>query len=236
MNNTNGTAPAVMLPILPHISFEDEECSQLRFRLDLHDDTIVATKYDQKGQQLSTFVVDPLDLASHLGNLDINTGLLPENVLFWQRRGSEERLGVWVPPQIWSLRVEPTDKVNRVIPLPGFVFVGQGKNYGLWALDGTERPTAETELYHAPTPNVFPGGVCAGNVEFPTITASTIWQAVSAFFESGFNSHLDNNKSQKYPLGILRMWRVLHRAKAKAYPADDLVPTNRTLEWVINAT
>lgn len=215
-------APAAMLPLYPGIVWEANEIAQLQMRLDLFDDTIIATRYKNGSAIEASFIVDPLDLAQRLTSLDISTGLLPENCLFWQRKDGEDRIGVWLPPRIWDLRVEPTDKPNRKIPLPGFVFVGQGKSYSLYATAEATRPQAATQLYYPPTANVG-GGVCQGNVVFPMAGPATIYRAVEAFFGSGFNSHLDNDKSKRYPKGILSMWKALHRAKAEQYPVDDLV-------------
>lgn len=222
---TNGNArnaPAAMLPVYPDIVWDPREIAQLQMRLDLFDDTIIATRYKNGSTVETSFIVDPLDLAERLASLDISTGLLPENCLFRQRRDGQDRIAVWLPPKVWDLRVEPTEKPNRRVPLPGFVFVGQGMSYNLYALAGAERPQAATQLYQPPVANVG-GNVCRGSVAFPVAGTATIYRAVEAFFGSGFNDHLDDGKSKRYPKGILSMWRALHRAKAERYPVEDLV-------------
>lgn len=242
--NSFNPAAGLGLSIYPDIAWNDSAFARLTRRFDLFDDMIVVTDFDAaetpadgtqaKGQTpRRSFVADPLSIVEVLGKVSINSGLLPDNVLFWQRREGQERIGVWLPPQVWRLRVEPTTRVNRVIPLPGLVFVGKGKAYGLWALDSDRRPGLDTALYNAPCPNVSGNGVCAGNVEFPEAGAATIRAAVGAFFESGFNNHLDNGKSKKHPAAILDMWRELHKAKATAYPVEDLVLAHKTLAGVI---
>lgn len=233
--------------IFPVARWEDHEYSKIQARLDLYDDQIILTKferpYDRARQQhmlrpASSYMVDPDDLAGALGGFDIASGTLPRNCLFWQKRDGLERVGIYIPPQVWGLRVEPTTRVNRRIPLPGFVFVGHGQTYQLWALradpwnaGGQLEPG--TILYEAPVPNAQPGGICRGNVEMPEAGAGTIWEAARAFFESGFNNHLSNGKSVKYPGGVLALWKELHKAKAEAYPLDDLVETRRTLGSVV---
>lgn len=171
-------------------------------------------------------------LAARFSNRPVSSGLLPPNCLFWQQRAGRERIGIFIPPQMWDLRVAPTSAANRRLPLPGLVFVGRETHYQLWAVKEAEL-TAQTVLYHAPVPNMD-RAVCTGNVEFPPAGAATIGRAVKAFFESDFNNHLIQGKSRKYPDNILRMWRVLHRARAKAYPLDDLVETRLILRKVMN--
>ncbi len=237
--------------ILPQVEWQEGEYADLLMRLDLYTDMIVATRYERSfgglaGHQVQTssFIVDPLDLAERLANLDLDSGLLPADCLFWQRRGGQHRLGLWLPPRVWHLRAEhpsghshgsPTDRPNRTIPLPGLVFVGQGQSFNLWALATPERPTLDTPLYRAPTPNVSARGVCRGNVEFPDITPATAGRAFEAFIESGFSNHLDDGKSKRYPKGILKMWQVLHRAKAETYPVGDLVEAGVTLGEVVGS-
>jgi PRTRC genetic system protein B len=243
MKNGNGNSkrggsfhPAAGLgvSIYPDIAWNDGAFAKLTRRFDLFDDMIIVTDYDDKGKTPTrSFVADPLSIVEALGRVSIDSGLLPDNVLFWQRREGQERLGVWLPPQVWRLRVEPTTRVNRVIPLPGLVFAGRGKSYGLWALADDNRPGLDTPLYNAPCPNVSENGVCTGNVEFPEAGAATIRAAVEAFFESGFNNHLDNGKSKKHPAGILALWKELHSDKAEVYPVEDLVPAGLTLKGVI---
>ena len=222
--------PLAGLPIFPGVNFDEGDYASLKLRLDLYNDMVVATRY-HKGTQ-SSYVVDPLALAQAVADVEISTGLLPENILFWQRRNGQERLGLWLPPRVWSLRTEPTDSPNRRIPLPGLVFVGRGLNYSLYALAETGRPGLRSRLYAPPCPNVSEA-VCQGNVAFPVAGVDTIEQAATAFLESGFNNHLGNGKSKKYPEDILRMWRVLHRARATAYPVRDLVPREWRLQELV---
>lgn len=221
-----------LLPWLPQVEWKDREYASLKMRLDLFDDQVIATKYN-KGQALPPFVVDPEELATRLSGLDITTGLLPRNCLFWQKRGGQERLAVYVPPQVWFVQVAGLGGLG--VPLPGLVFMGHGLNYAMYAVKGHGNgwtPPGDTSLFVAPVPNLS-SNVCRGNVPFPQASTTTIWRAVAAFFESGFNDHLSNGKSKKYPDGILRMWQVLDRAKATSYPEYDLVPANKTVEELL---
>lgn len=231
--NRNGNGHYVgleQLAILPQVEWVDGNYASLQMRLELFEDMIVAQRIED-GQPSASFIVDPLDLAEALSGLAAASGLLPSGCFFWQRRGGQERLGVFVPPQVWRLRVVPTDEINRVIPLPGLVFAGRGRDYKVYAVRETEQAeiTPRTPLFHAPMPNVSGQGVCLGSAEVPQAAAKSMAAAVSGIMESEFNNHLDNRKSKKYPGGILRMWRVLHRAKAETYPLNDLVEAGLTV-------
>ena len=216
-------------PVIPGVNWSDNDYTQLRLTLALYDDMITATYPPRDGSPVSTFVVDPLDVAQRLGGLAVESGLLPRNCLFWQRHGGQERLAVYVPPQVWAVSIAGGERLN--VPLPGLVFVGHGKKFGAWAVVQPDDapagwlPDAGTVLYNCPTPNVSSNGVCTGNVPFPEASSGTIWPAVYLFFESAFNDHLSDGKSRAHERGILAMWRELHQAGAEAYPTDDLVPS-----------
>lgn len=235
MTTTNGRCAHADLAILTQVEWENYCYTSLQTRLDIFEDMVVATRYDDK-REPTTFIVDPLDLVTSLSGVPVTSDLLPDGCLFWQRRAGHERIGIWVPPQVWRLRVEPTTRVNRVIPLPGLVFVGMEKRYNLWATATRERPTAKTPLYYAPTPNISRDrrGVCQGSADFPVCGSTTIWAAVTAFFESGFNNHLDNGKSKQAPDSILPLWKDLHMGKAETYPVEDLVEARLTLGEIID--
>lgn len=219
------------VPIIPGVAWGADDYTSLRMTLQLYDDMIVATKHGE-GPEESTFVVDPLELAQRLGGLDVQSGILPRNCLFWQRRNGQERLAVYVPPQVWRVEIAANGRIE--VPLPGLVFVGQAKNYAAWAVVEPEGapagwlPHAGTALYHCPTPNVSSSGVCAGSVRFPVAGAGTIWEAVSLFFESRFNNHLSNGKSKSHPGCVLELWQEI--AGREVYPAEDLVKVKSNLE------
>lgn len=243
-NRTNGS-PYTGVPdlVYPNLRWGDDEYAALQGRLDLFSDFIVLSKY-RAGQATEQYVVDPTELAAAITDLDLNSGLLPRDCLFWGKRHGADRLGVYLPPQVWPVvvRGEPSTlppsgsgiagPVWR-IPLPGLIFIGHQYDYALWAV--TERP-ADTgaPLYLAPCPNVSQQGVCRGNAPFPKASPATIWQAVEVFFGSKFNQDLSNGKSRAYPDNVLNQWRALHLAGADSYPLDDLAPTNFTLRRLLD--
>lgn len=212
------------LPVYLDIAFHDDQYARLQRQFNLYEDLIVAVDYRdiEDGQPPTSFVVDPDDLATRLGQLDRSSPILPQGCLFWHMVNGQEYLAVWVPPKVWQVRVNVGSKDEAyTIPMPGLVFAGRGKRYQLYAVKGKGFPDRDTTLYRPPVPNVS-NGVCAGNVPFPVASTKTIWQAVELFFDSYFNDHLDNAKSKRFPHGILAMWALLDQAKGKTYPQSDL--------------
>ena len=212
--------------IYPQIRWNDDDYARLEARLDLYTDFIVLSKFFA-GEVSEKYVVDPVEVAAALAGVDLGSGLLPENCLFWSKRDGWERLGLYLPPRTWLVAVRNEAQAWR-IPLPGLVFIGHEYNYSLWAV--AERPTGgQTPLYLAPCPNVSLAGVCRGNAPFPRAGTQTIWQAAEVFFSSKFNRDLSNSKSKAYPVCVLDQWRALNQTGAESYPMEDLVPTRLTL-------
>jgi hypothetical protein len=208
------------LPLFPGVEWSREDYAELRLRLDIYTDFITATNFDGFGGVVTSYLVDPEDVAASLAGRPIATGLLPPGCLWWQKIGAQERLAIYAGPQVWPVSVVGLGRLT--VPMPGLIWLGRGREYRLYAV--AEEPlTAKTELYHVPCPNVS-GSVCAGNVPFPAASRETIWAALRLFFESEFNTHLDNGKSVRLGKGsILPLWQELSAAGAEVYPLDDLV-------------
>lgn len=235
--SAEGRDPAKALPaaipdlIYPAIRWGEDDYAALQIRLDFFEDFVLLSKFSG-GQVTQQYPVDPAEVAAALAGLSLNSGLLPRETLFWSKLHGQERLGIYLPPQVWPVTVRGETLAWRV-PLPGLIFVGHEYDYSVWAV--SERPTDHaTPLYLAPCPNVHPEGVCRGNAPFPRASAATIWQAVDIFFSSRFNRDLSNQKSQAFPDCILDQWQVLHEAETETYPVEDMIQTNLTLGRLIN--
>jgi hypothetical protein len=235
-NNTNGRQILSASPlaevavvadlIYPDLRWGEDEYARLQARLDFFSDFIVLAKI-KAGEITERYIVDPTDVTAALAGVNLSSGLLPDNCLFWGKRHGRDHLAVYVPPQTWLVSIRGEPEAWRV-PLPGLVMAGFEYDYTLWAVTG--RPTAENgPLYMAPCPNVHPEGVCRGSAPFPRAAPGTIWQAVDVFFSSRFNRDLSNAKSKAYPDCVLGQWRALHEAGAESYPLADLVQTTMTL-------
>jgi hypothetical protein len=235
-NDRGAVSPSnrvVAIPDLfwPQIQWAESDYARLQGRLDLYSDFIILSKF-LNGEVSQQYLVDPAEVAAALAGLNLTSNLLPENCLFWGKKNGADRLGIYLPPQVWTVTVRDEPLAWRV-PLPGLIFTGHDYQYNLWTV--TERPSdRQTPLYMAPCPNVQPEGVCRGNAPFPRAGVTTIYQAVEAFFASRFNRDLSNQKSQAYPDCVLDQWRALHRAGAESYPTEDLVKTTFTLGRLID--
>ncbi len=216
----------------PGIRWGEDDYASLQARLDLFRDFIILTKY-LAGEVTERYAVDPAEVAAALSGLELASGLLPEGCLFWGKKDGGDRLGVYLPPQLWLVTVRHEERAWR-IPMPGLIFAGHEYHYSLWAVK--EKPVdRQVKLWLAPCPNVHPEGVCLGNAPFPRAGTAAIWQAVDIFFSSKFNRDLSNNKSRAYPDCVLDQWQALHRAGVDSYPLEDLVETGRTIGGLIDA-
>ena len=166
-------------------------------------------------------------LASIFGEVSLGSGLLPLNTLFWGKHRGKEHVGIYVPPDHYTLK---WGKETFELPLPGFVFSGAGFRYRILATP--ERPGSPNEpLYHAPLPNVYGDGtVCRGSAPFPEASTDTVHDAFEVFVKSDFSSHLTQGSSKAYPKDLRSLWREL--GEAHSYPIEDLVESDFTLRHV----
>ena len=112
--------------------------------------------HDYAGGVVRTRLVSAPDVAHALAReLDLASGLLPPDTLWWARTASGERVAVWREPRVWTVRLrERYDAPPRRLrlPMPGLVFVclrGGQAPYVFAAKARPKRP--EDELYHCPT-------------------------------------------------------------------------------------
>ena len=196
-----------------------------QLRLDFYQTAVLMSQWHGDGRQ-TTYPVSIHDVVTACTQIELSSGLLPPNTLFWKQRANQMVLGIYVPARRWTVQ---TDGRSYHIPLPPFVFVGSGTAYTVFAVK--KRPSSEqAHLYHAPCPNVHPqGGICQGNTLFPICSPSTIHQAWHLFLEGSlFNADLSGGKSQSHPNDVCQLWVDLNGRKR--FPLSDLVPTSLKLE------
>lgn len=179
-----------------------------------------------------TKLVSALDVAHALaGELDLASGLLPPDALWWAKTASGVRIALWREPRVWTVRLrERYDAQPRRLrlPMPGLVFISSPGRQAPYVFAARARPrSVEDQLYHCPAYNVFPTGrVCPGSHLFPADPA----QIPEDFFRSHFSATGDTarGKSQRRPDDIGQLWAELRGAPA--YPLDDLVPQLRVAD------
>jgi PRTRC genetic system protein B len=202
-----------------------------RLQLTFTDETCWLTRFDDRGAPVSTYPVAVADVAPAFKEFGVGTGLLPADVVFWQTVRGQARLGVWLPPAVRTLSLAVGKRVERLtVPMPGFVFTGQGHSY--WIHAAQRRPNSERDqLYLAPLPNVHvDGAVCVGSVKFPRCSAATIAAAAALFFESDFNRDLSDHKVQDERT----LYHVLRSLRGRrAFPERLLVPAHSSLRQLM---
>lgn len=206
------------------------EDDPLVLRLDFHAESVIL--HDYAGAVTRTRLVSVLDVAHALAReLDLSTGLLPAQALWWTRTATGTRVAVWREPRVWTVRLrERFDALPRRLrlPMPGLVFLCLAGRQAPYVFAAQTRPrSVEEQLYHCPTFNVFPSGrVCPGTHLFPADPA----RVPEEFFRSAFSATADTGggKSRRHPEDIGQWWAEL--ASMSAYPVDDLVPHLRVAD------
>lgn len=194
----------------------------LRLRLDFHEESVLVHEYEER--LVRTKRVSALDVAHALARgLDLSTGILPADALWWTRRSTGTLIAIWREPRVWEVRLRTSYQeppYTYRLPMPGLVFVCSLQR-PLYVLAAKERPTEpQQQLYHCPTYNTFAGsGICWGTHAFPANPS----EVPEAFFESYFSAGhgTGHGKSRKYPDDIGKLWAELDGRDA--YPVDDLV-------------
>lgn len=232
MTTTIPVTPMGPVVTMGEFGLTDGDYQRLRARLDVFDETIYMTRFDERGNPISCYEVSPNALSSAFADLPITTGLLPADTLFYNRSGDQVRMALFVPPKRHTL-LSTTRKTPYRIPLPPLVWVGEGARY--WVFAVKQRPGRDDRLYRCPTPNVYTGrgngdgAVCRGDVPFPACSEGTIRDAFKSFLKSQFSTHLIGHKSKEFDDDVMKLWRKLHAGKAGEFPLDDLVATNYTM-------
>ena len=203
-----------------------------RLRLDFYNTAVLMTRWQDNGR-LTTYPVSVHDVVSACTNVELSSGLLPANTLFWKQRANQATLGVYVPARRWHIQ---TDDRTYHLPMPPFVFVGSGASYKIFAvkkrpaLSLSNGPSSEAvSLYHAPCPNVHTtGGICQGNTPFPVCSPQTIQQALQLFLEGSlFNADLSQGKCQSHPDDVRDLWAELDGRRC--FPLSELVSAQMRL-------
>lgn len=207
------------LPKLPnnaHLARDRLEC-----RLDFYEDTTVL--FFLEHGVMETRVVSARDITmALLSDIELSSGVLPEDTVFWSQGKYGVKVALWRPPQVWkvALVLEAFKQPRRLkLPMPGLLFVCEpGRPPHVYA--AKKRPVNKKDmLYHAPLYNVFAAGSsCEGTHKYP----NKISQIPESFFRSFFSKAADSgHRSQKYPGDLLQLWEELD-GKRK-YPMSDLV-------------
>lgn len=163
-------------------------------------------------------------------------GFLPDNVLFV----AGDLILWWLRPATRHVTFRVSDRdapllgaVERgeSVPHPGLVFAASNREWRVWAVKGTQRPTLATPLFQAPYFNVdAEGHICQGSVSKPDgTTAEKIGAWNDAFFRSYFTHPNVAAKLLRYPGGSFAFWRDMLDGRFKRFPERVLMPLDTTL-------
>jgi len=91
------------------------EPDPLQLRLDFHQESVVLHDYAEG--RTTVRLVSALDVAHALASeLDLTTGLLPRDALWWARTSTGTRVAVWREPAVWTVRLrERPDHLEREV-------------------------------------------------------------------------------------------------------------------------
>ena len=195
-----------------------------RLRLDFYNTAVLMSRWEDDGR-LATYPVSVHDVVGACTNVQLSSGLLPANTLFWKQQANQVMLGIYVPARRWRVQ---TEERSYHVPMPPFVFVGYGSSYYVFAVK--KRPSSEHDrLYHAPCPNVHThGGICQGNTPFPICSLWNIQTALTLFLEGSlFNADLSRGKCRSHPEDVRQLWAELDGRKR--FPLSELIPAQMTL-------
>jgi hypothetical protein len=210
-----------------------------RVRLDFYSSAVLMSRWDEEGRTV-TYPVSVHDVVSACTRVEVSSGLLPANTLFWKQRANQAVLGIYVPARRWQVQCETVNssEIQRYhLPMPPFFFVGSGTAYQIFAVKkrpkvdvGQGHKNRHTRLYHAPCPNVHSSGsICQGNTPFPICSPETVHRALQLFMEGSlFNADLSSGKCKSQPDDVRELWAELD--DRKRFPLSELVPAQMTLQ------
>ena len=125
---------------------------ELLMQMEVYEETILLRGFENDTAWVRTVSADGIAsaLTQHLG---FSSGLLPDDALWWNQGETGQVVGLWRPPQVWSVALQreafkPPARLR--LPMPGLVFVcSPGR--APWVHAATSRPDdPEQQLYRAP--------------------------------------------------------------------------------------
>ena len=202
----------------------------LKCRLDFYQDAVMLYLLD--GGVITTRMVSARDIVlAMLSEVDLSSGLLPDNTIWWSQSRNGIQVGLWRPPQVWkvALVTQAFQAPRRFsLPMPGLIFVcSPAKAPRVFA--AKKRPKSPKEhIYHAPLFNLFGDGrACPGTHKFP----EKVSEIPESFFSSFFSMEASyGGRSKSHPYSLLSLWEELDGKRR--YPLGDLIKAG-TLEDIM---
>jgi hypothetical protein len=184
------------------------------------------------GENVQCKLISAQDARRAFANIDDDSGWLPEGVV---RTGRNSR-GSWVvyvaPPG--HTRITTDQGEALYIPIPMSLFLGWGRRYYLYALQGKKFDPNAT-VYRAPFPNVYDNGrICWGSHKVGEVTPANIGKSWKLFFGTTFNNHIASGKTVSHEDNALNLLRELSAEEKKIFPTGELVRQAYSVESCLN--
>jgi len=180
--------------------------------------------------------LSPEAVTSAFSNEPIDSGWLPANIMRWGRSNRGEWMMQFYPPRRYDIVLtnNRSKSISLNLPMPGFVFLGCGNDYWIWAVLGKQFDP-HSQLYHAPLPNVMANGaICFGDSSPTQCSSQGIVQACSLFWSSPFSDHVVDGKSKSHRADVRNFLCELSNRKSKKYLTADLVSMpNQTVSSMV---
>lgn len=195
----------------------------------------------REGNQITEFPIDPAQAAVALAaRVTFDTGLLTGDTVYIHMEGVSKTVVEYRKPQKTGLFLDDAD-VSLRVPLPGLLMIrktngDKAASYAVYAVK--KRPdTLETELFHAPLPNVFnSAAVCWGTVQRVSdeaLSGASLTEDWGQLLGSSFGNHAVGGKSRTCKNDIRQKLIELEAKKSRRYPTSDLISACKTLAQAI---
>lgn len=175
---------------------------------------------------------------TRLANNDTGLQLLAPNVIARNR----DTLVWWTPPVRRTTLFDLNDsarkgrelatigkRIARPIPYPSLVFAASAGNLTVFAFDGAERPTADTELCHAPILNIYENGtLCWGSVQRPPLDHPDVIALHEDAVFSSWGRNTNFQDRMPCPGGLVGLLDRLAGDPDAVFPTDMMVPVTNT--------
>jgi hypothetical protein len=177
---------------------DDDGCQELRASLDVYEQSIVLTQYQDHGKSKRVFIC-PDEAAKLFGNSNATAwfDMEPQAIRLGVRASGHRTAAIVRPAGRMSLRFElGRKKVTLAARLPNLLAIVSGDDKGYSKIEKVfafwGRLKAGSRLYLPPLPNLAgsDGDVCMGNINmklYRGLPASEFFQ--KAYLQTAFNEH-----------------------------------------------
>lgn len=172
--------------------------------------------------------------------------LLPENVIsinqdktVWWTNESKRPLHVNLTKNIIELhKLDILDKKgSHIMAYPPLIHIASRNAFSVFAFKENIRPTAKTELFHAPFLNIYENGsLCLGTTKLPLPDDPNLQEKCEQLLFDSWSTHpnFDDKKQTLHPEGMLSLMDKLICEKTNSYPIECLATTGMTLGDYLN--